>query len=65
MEIEATYVTTQHMHKRSAGEITRHEGMVEIYAPALGPDEWFIIKVWALIEGAGRPSELHTIIVKR
>lgn len=69
MDIKEIYVTTQHCSTRRGGtgevvEYRNHQGLVELYAPALGPGEWFRVRVMA-VEGDGHEFEVKTIIVKR
>ena len=66
MKIVRTYTTTQLKSTRKGGtcEIQRHEGTVELYAPALGPDDWYLVIVWGVFED-GTEVDLSKIIVKR
>lgn len=66
MRIVSTYTTTQYRstHKGATGDIHRHKGLVEIYAPAIQADDWYLIIVHGVCED-GSEVELSKIIVKR
>jgi hypothetical protein len=66
MKMVSTYTTTQYKSTRNGGtgEVHRHEGLVELYAPSLQPNDWYLVIVWGVFED-GSEVELSKIIVKR
>ena len=66
MNMASTYTTTQYRSTRKGGthDVQRHEGLVEIYATALQPNDWYLIIVYGVFED-GSELELSKIIVKR
>lgn len=67
MKIISTYVTTQYVSTRkgATGEVISHpNSMAEIYAPALKPDDWYLIKTIGVRED-GSEVQLSRVVVKR
>lgn len=66
MDIVGTIITTQYKSTRKGGtcEPQRHEDFVELYAPALQPNDWYLIKVKGYTK-TGTEIVLATVVVKR
>jgi hypothetical protein len=66
MKIVNTYITTQYCSTRMGGTCDKqvHKDSAELYAPALAPNDWYLIITWGILE-SGEEVELSKVIVKR
>lgn len=66
MNIIKTYVTTQYRSTRKGGtcDVQKHGNSAELYAPALQPNDWYVVITWGVCDD-GQEIELSTVIVKR